>query len=148
MLTKNFFPYTYTFNQGYKESESKATQSCLTLWDPMDCSLLGSSVHGIFQARVLEWVAISVSRGSSRPKDRTQVSRIAGTLPSEPRGKPFPEMEITKISWKLQNLCLPYFPFFCLPSGTFYLCFLFSAYFAKPTVTIYLQLLSWSVWMD
>ena len=40
-------------------------QSCLTLCDPMDCSLLGSSVHGILQARILEWVAISYSRGSS-----------------------------------------------------------------------------------
>ena len=40
-------------------------QSCLTLWDPMDCSLPGSSVHGILQARILEWVAFSYSRGSS-----------------------------------------------------------------------------------
>ena len=46
--------------------------------DPMDYSLPGSSVHGIFQARVLEWVAISFSRGSSRPRDRTQVSHIVG----------------------------------------------------------------------
>ena len=44
----------------------------------MDCSLAGSSVHGIFQARILEWVAISFSKGSSPPRDRTQVSRIAG----------------------------------------------------------------------
>ena len=44
----------------------------------MDCSLPCSSIHGIFQARVLEWVAISFSRGSSRPRDRTQVSHIAG----------------------------------------------------------------------
>ena len=44
----------------------------------MVCSLPGSSVHGIFQARILEWVAISFSRGSSRPRDGTQVSRIAG----------------------------------------------------------------------
>ena len=49
---------------------------CPTLCDPMDCSLSGSSVHGIFQARVLEWIAISFSRGSSWPRDRTQVSRI------------------------------------------------------------------------
>ena len=40
------------------ESESEVTQSCPTLCDPMDCSLSGSSVHGIFQARVLEWIAI------------------------------------------------------------------------------------------
>ena len=44
-------------------------QACLTLCDPMDCSLLNSSVHGIFQARILEWVAISFSRGSSQPRD-------------------------------------------------------------------------------
>ena len=48
-----------------KERESEVAQSCPTLCNPMDCSLLGSSVHGIFQARVLEWVAISFSRGSS-----------------------------------------------------------------------------------
>ena len=44
----------------------------------MDCSPPGSSIHGIFQAGVLEWVAISFSRGSSQPRGRTQVSRIAG----------------------------------------------------------------------
>ena len=44
----------------------------------MDCSLPGSSVHGILQARILEWVAISFSRGSSQPRDRTRVSCIAG----------------------------------------------------------------------
>ena len=43
------------------ESESEVAQSCLTLSDPMDCSLPGFSVHGIFQARVLEWVAIAFS---------------------------------------------------------------------------------------
>ena len=43
------------------KSESEAAQSCLTLSDPMDCSIPGSSVHGIFQARVLEWVAIAFS---------------------------------------------------------------------------------------
>ena len=56
---------------------SEVAQSCLTLCNPMDCSLPGFSVYGIFQARVLEWVAISFSRGSSWPRDRTQVSRIA-----------------------------------------------------------------------
>ena len=53
-------------------------KSCPTLWDPMDCSLPGSSIHGIFQARILERVAISFSRGSSRPRDRTWASCIAG----------------------------------------------------------------------
>ena len=46
------------------------TQSCLTLWDPMDYSPPGSSVCGILQARILEWVAISFSRGSSWPRNR------------------------------------------------------------------------------
>ena len=45
--------------------KSEVTQLCLTLCNPMDCSLLGFSVHGIFQARVLKWVGISFSRGSS-----------------------------------------------------------------------------------
>ena len=53
-------------------------QLCLTVCDPMDYSLPRSSIHGILQARVLEWVAISFSRGSSRPRDWTWVSRIAG----------------------------------------------------------------------
>ena len=57
-----------------RKKESEVTQLCPTLCDPMDCSLPGSSVHGIFQARELEWVAISFSRGSSWPRDRTQVS--------------------------------------------------------------------------
>ena len=49
--------------------------SCLTLCDPMDYSLPGSSVHGIFQARILEWVAISYSWGSAQPRDQTCVSQ-------------------------------------------------------------------------
>ena len=60
------------------ESESEVTQSCPTLSDPMDCSPPGSSILGILQARVLEWVAISSSRGSSRPRDQSQVSYTAG----------------------------------------------------------------------
>ena len=51
-------------------------QSCLNPCDRVDCSLPGSSVHGISQARILEWVAISFSRGSSRPRDRTCVSWV------------------------------------------------------------------------
>ena len=54
------------------------TQSCLTLCDPMGCSPPGSFVHGILQARILEWVAISFSRGSSWARDWTQVSCIVG----------------------------------------------------------------------
>ena len=53
----------------------KVAQSCLTLYDPMDYT-----IHGILQARILEWVAFPFSRGSSQPRDRTQVSHIAGGL--------------------------------------------------------------------
>ena len=60
------------------ESESEVAQSCPTLCNPVDCSPPGFSLHGILQERILEWVAISFSRGSSQPRDRTQVSRIAG----------------------------------------------------------------------
>ena len=51
------------------KKETEVAQLCPTLCDPMDCSLPGFSVHGILQARLLEWVAISFSRGSSRPRD-------------------------------------------------------------------------------
>ena len=52
--------------------------SCLVLCDPMDCNLPGSSVHGISQARILEWVAISFSRGSSQLRNRTQGTYVSG----------------------------------------------------------------------
>ena len=54
------------------------TQSCPTLCDPMDYSIPGSSVQGIFQARVLKWVPLSFIKGSSQPRGQTRVSRIAG----------------------------------------------------------------------
>ena len=57
---------------------SEIAQLCPTLCDPMDCNLPGSSVHGILQARILEWVAISSSRGSSQPRDWTWVSCLVG----------------------------------------------------------------------
>ena len=73
----------YTFLQ-----VSEVAQLCLTLCDPMDYSLPGSSLHGILQARILEWVAISFSRGSSRLRDRTWVSCMqADALTSEAPGK-------------------------------------------------------------
>ena len=56
--------------------ESEIAQLCPTLCDPVDCSLPGSSVNGIFQARVLEWVAVSFSKGSSLPRDWTWVSAL------------------------------------------------------------------------
>ena len=64
-------------------------KSCPILWDPQDCSPPGSSVHGISQARILEWVAISFSRGSSRPRDTAHISCLAGRFfTTEPPGKP------------------------------------------------------------
>ena len=55
-------------------------QLCPTLCDRMDCNPPGSSVHEIFQARILEWVAVSFSRGSSQPRDQTRISGIAGSF--------------------------------------------------------------------
>ena len=52
---------------------ARLIQVCLTLCDPMDCSLTGSLVHRIFQARILEWVAMPSSRGSSQPRDQMHV---------------------------------------------------------------------------
>ena len=62
----------------FRKKESEVTQSCPTLCDPVDCSLPGSSIHGLFKARVLEGVVISFSRGSAWFRDRTRVSHIAG----------------------------------------------------------------------
>ena len=75
------------------KSESEVAQSCWTLWDPMDCSLPGSSVHGpsvnwILQARILERVAISFCKGSSQPRDQTGSPALqVDSLPAEPPGK-------------------------------------------------------------
>ena len=84
---------------------AKLLQSCPTLGNPMDCSLPRSSVHEIFQARILGWVAVPSSRGSSRPRDQTWVSYIylhwqAGSLPLAPAGKP-------TWTWAKSILCLP-----------------------------------------
>ena len=65
------------YAENYACMHVKSLQSCVTLCDPLDCSPPGSSVHGILQARILEWVPISFSRGSSRPRNRTLVSCIA-----------------------------------------------------------------------
>ena len=62
-------------------------QSCLTLCDPMDCSLPGSSVHGIFQARILEWVVISFSRGLPNPGIEPESPALpGGFFTTEPPG--------------------------------------------------------------
>ena len=71
------------------ESESEVAQSCPTLCDPMDCSPPGSSVHGILQARILEWVAISFSRCLPDPGIKPRSPALqADTLTSDPPGKP------------------------------------------------------------
>ena len=75
----NLFPIPFRFVL-LLAKWSEVAQSCPTLCDPVDCSPPCSSVHGIFQARVLEWVAIFFSRGSSLPRDRTQVSRIVSKM--------------------------------------------------------------------
>ena len=70
-------------------SEVKVAQSCPTLCDPIDCSLPLSCVHGILQARILEWVAFPFSRGSSNPGTEPKSPTLqADFLPSEPPGKP------------------------------------------------------------
>ena len=77
LFSLTFYKSVNYYKNFLGHSESEVAQSCLTLCDPVDCSPPGSSIHGILQARILEWVAISFSRGSSQPRDRTQVSRIA-----------------------------------------------------------------------
>ena len=72
---------------------AKLLQSCPTFCDPMDCSPPGSSVHGILKARILEWVAISFSRGSSDPGIEPRSPALqANSLPTELWGKPWCEM--------------------------------------------------------
>ena len=68
---------------------AKSLQSCSTVCSPMDCSLPGSSIHGILQARIPEWVAMPSSRGSSQPRDQPRSPMLqADSLPAEPPGKP------------------------------------------------------------
>ena len=86
---------------------AKWLQSRPTLCDPMDCSPPGSSVHGILQARILKWVAMPSSRGSSQPRDQTHVSCHllwpAGSLPLAPPGKPILPTTLSKAWLHLQR---------------------------------------------
>ena len=85
------------------------TQACPTLCDPMDCSPPASSVHGVFQARTLEWVAMPSCRGPSQPRDGTQVFRIAGRFFTESPGKPKKVFIISfpkKVKVKVAQSCL------------------------------------------
>ena len=76
--TSLVFPAPSAYHELLGEWVNEVAQSCPTLCDPLDCSLPGSSVHEIFQARILEWVAISFCRRSSQPRDWTWVSHIVG----------------------------------------------------------------------
>ena len=72
-------------------------QSCPALCDPLEYSPPGSSVHWIFQATTLEWVAISFYRGSSRPRDQTRVSCIAGGFfTAEPSRRPYSTLDLSQ----------------------------------------------------
>ena len=83
-------------------------QSCPSLCDLLDCSPPGSSLLGIFQARILEWFAISFSKGSSWPRDRTQVSCIVGGfLTTEPAGKPYFMRIISHLDLNAQEALIP-----------------------------------------
>ena len=102
----------------------------LTLCDPLDCSLPGSSVHGIFQAKVLEWVAISFSRGSYWSRDWTHISCIfciAGGLFTH-----WAIWDNTKIGWVEKKKNFHFYQWFerssirIKPSGSFSLCFITS----------------------
>ena len=81
---------------------AKSLQSCLTLCNSMDCSPPGFSVHGILQARILEWVATPSSRASSKPGDRTcisYVSCIGRQVPYLQRNLESPFFHVTSINW-------------------------------------------------
>ena len=79
-----FFLYFSLCLKYLTKPKVKVAQSCLTLCDPMDYT-----IQVILQARILEWVAFPFSKGSSQPRDQTQVPCIAGEfLPAEPPGKP------------------------------------------------------------
>ena len=91
------WPWTKKW-QAARFMRSEVSQSCLTLCNPMDCTLTGSSVHGIFQVTVLEWLAISFSRASSWPRFWTRVFHFAGSR--------FTLWATRKARWGLQKIQL------------------------------------------
>ena len=102
-ICPQWVPKFFSLNQE-SESENEVAQSCPTLCDPMDCSLPGSSVHRLFQARVLEWVAISFSRRSSWPRDWTRVSHIVGKCLTIWATREPPESSLTRSSPEIENV--------------------------------------------
>ena len=95
---------THSSYSARKQSSDYCAQSCLTLCDPMDCSLPGSCVHGIAPARLLEWVAISSSRGSSdpgiEPMSPTSPGLGGGSLPLSHQGSPISDYQKVKGEYK------------------------------------------------
>ena len=91
--------YSFLYHHKEKWSRSVMSDSC----NPLDHSLPGSSVHEILQARILEWVAISFCRGSSRPRNQTQVSCIAGRFLTDWAMR---EAGITTVKMKVAQSCL------------------------------------------
>ena len=95
MIFKTGLPYPYSCVPSH-------AQSCLTLCDPVDCSLPGSSVHGILQARILKWVDMPSSSGSSPSRNQTHVSCISGGFfTTEPLGTPYLYLNLESSSFTL-----------------------------------------------
>ena len=96
-------PILYVKKISQKGLSAQSFQSCPTLSNTVDCSPPGSSVHGILQARKLEWVAMPFSRGSSRPRDQTHVSSIScntdGFFTAEPPGKSGKDLSSSTNTW-------------------------------------------------
>ena len=93
--TRNWLYYLQTILIKETRPAFVHAQSCLTFCDPMDYSLPGSSIHGILQAGILEWVATPSSKGSSWPRDQTSISCIAGRFfTAEPLGEVLKEAKL------------------------------------------------------
>ena len=116
---------TSSWSSHYRQGHSRlqmhrccclVAKSCPILCHPMDCSLPDSSVHGILQARILEWVAIPFSRGSSRPRIEPESPALAGGFfATEPPGKP------TNTPYSPQSLFAPTFHQFFLTKRAYFL---------------------------
>ena len=104
---------SWTFNirtvqQFYIHAVLSRFQSCLTLCNPMDCSLPSSSIHGTLQASIQEWVAMPSSRGSSQTMDWICISYISCSLPLMPPGKPFifiSSVQFSSVTQSCLTLC-------------------------------------------
>ena len=100
----------------YLNRKVLVAHSCSTLLDPMDYSLPGNPIHGVLQARILEWVAISFSRGSSQPRDRTWISHIAGKLLTiEPDQREAWSIEVMMTRMTIMITVQPFGPWFFIP---------------------------------